>query len=114
MCARFAWCLYTAERDLGGPHFGSETPNAYSPDDIEFMEQVARPVAVAVDNALNFESVEGYREQLARERDRLRALLEINNAVVSCLETRPLFQAISGSLRRAFGLDYVSLLFDPE
>jgi formate hydrogenlyase transcriptional activator len=107
--------LFTAQRDLGGLHFGSEAPNAYSPQDIEFMQQVARPVAVAVDNALNFESVESYRSELAHERDRLRALLEINNAVVSCLEIRPLFQAISAALRRSFGLDYASLLlFDPE
>lgn len=107
--------LYTAQRDIGGLHIGSETANAYSPEDIEFMEQVARPVAVAVDNALNFESVEAYKEQLGKERDRLRTLLEINNAVVSCLETRTLFQAISRSLRGAFGLDYASvLLHDAE
>src|SRR5262249_40566099 len=107
--------LSTAQRDLGGLNFGSEAPNAYSPDDIEFMQQVARQVAVAVDNALTFEAVESYRTELAHERDRLRALLEINNAVVSCLETGPLFQAISGSLRRTFGLDYASLLvYDSE
>jgi formate hydrogenlyase transcriptional activator len=102
--------LYTAQRDIGGLHFGSAAANAYSPEDIEFMEQVARPVAVAVDNALNFESVEAYREQLARERDRLRTLLEINNAVVKYLEIKPLFQAIAGSLRPTFGLDYASVL----
>ncbi|MBS1858953.1 MAG: sigma 54-interacting transcriptional regulator [Acidobacteria bacterium] len=107
--------LYTAQRDIGGLHFGSQEAEGYSPEDIEFMEQVARPVAVAVDNALNFEAVEGYREQLARERDRLRTLLEINNALVQCLETRQLFDAISGSLRRAFGLDYASiLLYDSD
>jgi formate hydrogenlyase transcriptional activator len=107
--------LYTAQRDLGGLHFGSQVPNAYCPEDIEFMEQVARQVAVAVDNALNFESVESYRAELAHERDRLRALLDVNNAVVSCLEIRPLFQAIAGSLRRTFGLDYASLLlYEPE
>jgi len=107
--------LYTAQRDIGGLHFGSLRPNAYSPEDIEFMGQVARPVAVAVDNALNFESVEAYREQLALERDRLRTLLEINNAVVQYLETKPLFHAISGLLRRTFGLDYASvMLYDPE
>ena len=107
--------LFTAQRDIGGLHFGSEEPNAYPPEDIEFMEQVARQVAVAVDNALNYEAAAAYREQLARERDRLRALLDVNNAVVSCLEIRPLFQAISGSLRRYFGLDYASLLlYDAE
>ena len=95
--------LFTAHRDLGGLHFGSLEKNAYSADDIEFMQHVARQVAVAVDNALNSEALE-------RERDRLRALLEINNAVVGHLASEPLFQAISASLRRAFGLDYASLL----
>jgi formate hydrogenlyase transcriptional activator len=102
--------LYTAQRDLGALHFGSLQRNAYSDNDIEFMQQVARQVAVAVENALNYEAARDYEEQLSRERDRLRVLLEINNAVVSHLDTRPLFQAISASLRSAFGLDYVSIL----
>jgi formate hydrogenlyase transcriptional activator len=102
--------LYTAQRDLGGLSFGSLQPNAYSADDIEFMQQVARQVAVAVDNALNHEAASAYEEQLKRERDRLSALLEINNAVVACLAAKPLYQAISASLRRTFGLDYASLL----
>jgi formate hydrogenlyase transcriptional activator len=107
--------LFTAQRDLGGIHFGSLQTDAYRPEDIEFMEHVARQVAVAVDNALNSESTRAYEEQLARERDRLRTLLEINNAVVQCLATRQLFQAISASLRRTFGLDYASLLiYDAE
>ena len=37
------------------------------------MQHVARQVAVAVDNALNYEAARAYEEQLARERDRLRA-----------------------------------------
>jgi formate hydrogenlyase transcriptional activator len=107
--------LFTAQRDLGGLLFGSVHGNAYTRGDIEFMQHVARQVAVAVDNALNYEAARAYEEQLARERDRLRALLEINNAVVSCLATKPLFQAISRTLRDGFGLDYVSLLIhDPE
>uniref|UniRef100_Q01NG3 Transcriptional regulator, NifA subfamily, Fis Family n=1 Tax=Solibacter usitatus (strain Ellin6076) TaxID=234267 RepID=Q01NG3_SOLUE len=107
--------LFTAQRELGGLHFGSLTKDAYSPQDIEFMGQVARQVAVAVDNALNSESAIAYEAQLSRERDRLRALLEVNNAVVTCLETGQLFDAIAGSLRRRFGVDYASLLiYDPE
>jgi formate hydrogenlyase transcriptional activator len=102
--------LITAQRDLGGLSFGSDRPNAYSREDIEFMQQVARQVAVAVDNALNHEAARAYEDQLKRERDRLSALLEINNAVVTRLAAKPLFQAISSSLRRTFGLDYASLL----
>jgi formate hydrogenlyase transcriptional activator len=107
--------LFTAQRDLGGLHFGSLRKHAYSAEDIEFMQHVARQVAVAVDNALNHEAAQAYEEQLARERDRLRTLLEVNNAVVRCLSSKQLFQAISASLRRTFGLDYASLLIhDPE
>src|ERR1035437_10316383 len=107
--------LFTAQRELGGLHFGSLTKNAYSEEDIEFVGQVARQVAVAVDNALHSEAAVAYEEQLAHERDRLRTLLEVNNAVAGCLETRELFQAISASLRRCFGLDYASLLIhDPD
>jgi formate hydrogenlyase transcriptional activator len=107
--------LYTVQRDLGSLSFGSLREDACPPEDIEFMRQVARQVAVAVDNALNSEAAVAYEEQLARERDRLRALLEINNAVVSCLDSRQLFQAMAAALRRTFGLDYASLLIhDPE
>jgi len=107
--------LYTAQRDLGGLSFGSLQPNAYSTEDVEFMQQVAKQVAVAVDNALNHEAARAYEEQVKLERDRLRALLEINNAVVQYLSSKPLFHAISASLRRTFGLDYASLLiYDPE
>jgi formate hydrogenlyase transcriptional activator len=107
--------LFTAQHDLGGLHFGSQQVDAYTPADIEFMEHVGRQVAVAVDNALNFESARAYEEQLSRERDRLRTLLEINNAVVSCLASKPLFQTISATLRRSFGMDYAGLLIhDPD
>jgi len=102
--------LVTAQHDLGGLSFGAVEANAYSDQDIEFMQQVARQVAVAVDNALNHEAARAYEDELKRERDRLSALLEINNAVVTCLSSKPLFHAISASLRRTFSLDYASLL----
>jgi formate hydrogenlyase transcriptional activator len=107
--------LSTAQRRLGALSFGSLSSDAYSPGDIEFMEQVAKQVAVAVENVLNREAAEAYEEQLARERDRLRVLLEVNNAVVANLETEDLFQAISASLKHGFGMEYASLaLYDPE
>ncbi len=102
--------LVTAQREIGGLHFGSVAKEAYLPADIEFMQQAARQVAVAVDNALNHEAAWEYEQQLSHERDRLRALLEINNAVVSCLGSKQLFESIAGSLRRTFGLDYSSVM----
>ncbi|MGA8578966.1 MAG: sigma 54-interacting transcriptional regulator, partial [Bryobacteraceae bacterium] len=102
--------LRTAQRQIGGLTFGSTMQDAYTAADIEFMQQVAHQVSVAVDNALNFEAARTYELALARERDRLRALLEINNAVVSSVASKELFRSASASLRRVFGLDYTSLL----
>jgi formate hydrogenlyase transcriptional activator len=107
--------LSTAQRRLGALNFGSTMKDAYTAEEIAFMRQVAKQVAVAVDNALNYEAAAAYEQQLARERDRLRVLLELNNAVVTNLETGQLFQAISSCLKNSFGMEYASLaLYDPE
>ena len=79
--------LTTAQRRLGVMSFGRSTPHHHTESEIAFLQQVARQVAVAVDNALNFERAQAYQRQLAQERDRLRVLLEVNNAVVS--QARP-------------------------
>ena len=59
------------------------------------MQQVANQVAVAVDNVLHDESARSAQQQLTRERDRLRLLLEVNNAVVSHLDLDEVFTAVS-------------------
>jgi len=107
--------LTSAHRRLGALGFGRGSAHPYSGAEVEFMQQVARQVAVAVDNALNYQQAQAYQQQLAQERDRLRVLLEVNNAVVSNLELRPLFDAIAACLRRVMRHEYTSLaLYDPE
>jgi formate hydrogenlyase transcriptional activator len=107
--------LTTARRRLGGLSFASRQAAAYDNADLEFLGQVARQVAVAVDNALNAESAQAYERDLARERDRLKILLDINNAVVSRLDLKDLFEVVSGSVRGKLGHAYSSLLlYDAE
>jgi formate hydrogenlyase transcriptional activator len=101
--------LTTAQRRLGTMGFGKLESHHYDRSEVDFMQQVARQVAVAVDNALNFETVRDYQQQLARERDRLRVLLEVNNALVSTLDLRELFHVIASSLRRVLHHEYTSL-----
>jgi formate hydrogenlyase transcriptional activator len=58
-----------------------------------------------------------YQENLAlaRERDHLHLLLEVNNVVVSTLDLHELLGAISTCLRRVIAHDYASLvLYEPE
>jgi formate hydrogenlyase transcriptional activator len=106
--------LTTAQRRLGVLSFGRLTLHRYTENEIAFLQQVARQVAVAVDNALNFERAQAYQRQLAHERDRLRVLLEVNNAVVSKLDLHDLLSAISASLRRVIHHEYTSLaLYEP-
>src|SRR5258705_1797254 len=107
--------LTTAQRRLGVLSFGRVTPHHYAEVEVSFIQQVARQVAVAVDNALNFERAQAYQRQLAQERDRLRVLLEVNNAMVSKLDLRSLLNAISASLRRVIHHEYTSLaLFEDD
>ncbi len=100
--------LTTAQHRLGALMFGfvSEGPVE---SQLDFMRQVTAQVAVAVDNTLNFEKAEKYQRQLARERDRLRVLLEITNVLVSELDIRELFPSITACLRRVMPSQYSSL-----
>ncbi len=107
--------LTSAQRRLGAIGFGRLDKHRYAGEEILFLQQVARQVAVAVDNALHAQSVQAYQQQLARERDRLRVLLEVNNAIVSTLDLGELFTGISSSLCRVMHHEYTSLaLYDAE
>jgi formate hydrogenlyase transcriptional activator len=107
--------LTTPQRRLGAINFASARPRTYDSCDLKLFGRTARLVAVAVDNALNFQSVQSYQRQLTAERDHLRLLLEINNAVVTQLDFRQLFQQIAASLRRVLQQDYLSVaLYDRQ
>ena len=107
--------LTTAQRRLGALGFGSRQDAAYDAVDLQFLGRVAAQVAVAVDNALNSEAAASLQSELARERDRLRVVLDVTTAMVSSLDTRELFRTISASLRPVLRHDYTSLVLrDPE
>jgi formate hydrogenlyase transcriptional activator len=101
--------LTTAQRRLGAMGFGRLQPKAISDSDIQFMQRVAAQVAVAVDNALNFEAAQAYQAQLAEQRDRLQVLLDINNVLVTSRELEELFRGIVTALTRVLHHDYTSL-----
>jgi formate hydrogenlyase transcriptional activator len=101
--------LTTPRRRLGAFNVGSSEPGAYSADDLEFLQRVADQVAVAVENALNYQEARALQEQVTRERDRLKLLLDVNNAVVSNLSLAELFRAIPASVRAAMQCDAACL-----
>jgi len=107
--------LTTAQHKLGAMGFGRLVPEQLTPAEVQFMQRVAAQVAVAVDNALNFETSQAYQKQLSQERDRLQVLLDINNVLVTSRALPELFSGIVTTLMRVIHHDYTSLaMLDPN
>src|ERR1700693_1102045 len=71
--------LRTAHRRLGCFGVGSTQPDAYSPEEVEFLSLVADQVALAIDDAFHF-------LELQQERNRLKMLLAVSSTVPSNLD----------------------------
>ena len=107
--------LTTPRRRLGAFSLGHTETNAYALDQLEIPKLAASQVAVAVENALNYQDASQLQEEVARERDRLKLLLDVNNAVVSNLSLTELFKVIPSRVRLAMQCDAACLsLPDPQ
>jgi formate hydrogenlyase transcriptional activator len=99
MCA---FPLATAHRRLGSLLLGSTHSNAYSPEEVRFCALVADQIALATDDAINFQA-----SQKAQER--LELLLDLTNRVVSNLNLRDALREISAQVRRVMHCDGVGI-----
>jgi formate hydrogenlyase transcriptional activator len=101
--------LTTVHRRIGTLGVASRRSDAYSEEEVRFLSLVADQVALAVDDALNFEASRAAQAALQHKNERLKLLLELNNQIVSTLELRDLLRAISASLRALMQCDAVSV-----
>ena len=100
--------LKVQDRVIGVLSLGSYREAAFSKQDADLLEQIASQLAIAVENALNFQRAE-------RERDRKKLLLNINNAVVSHLDLKDLVKTVSATLRDIMPHDSAGIaLYEPE
>jgi formate hydrogenlyase transcriptional activator len=90
--------LTTAHRRIGSMFIASERPNAYSEDEVRFLVLVADQMALAIDDALNFEASRTAQEQL-------KLLLDLTNSVISTLDLRELLRSVSRNLRSVMSCD---------
>ena len=90
--------LTTGDNRLGAFGFSSVAPADPSPAEIAFLERVASEFAVAVESFLA-------KQAAVRERDRLRTLFDITNALVSKLHRDELLSAISDQLAKVIRHD---------
>jgi formate hydrogenlyase transcriptional activator len=94
--------LTAGENRLGAFGFGCLVPFAPSREELAFLERVASEFAVAVEAFLA-------KQDLLRERDRLRTLFDVTKALVSKLSPDELFAAISAQLSRVVRHDFAVL-----
>ena len=94
--------LSTAHRRLGSLVIASQKLDAYSEDEVEFLALVAGQIALAMDDAINFQASR-------RAQERLELLLDLTNRVVSTLDLRDLLRVIAANLRRVMQSDGVGI-----
>src|SRR5450755_258699 len=99
--------LTAGENRLGAFGFSSVAPYDPSPAEMEFLQRVATEFAVAVEGFLA-------RKAVVRERDRLRTLFDITNALVSKLAADELFSAISDQLSKIIRHDHALITLRNE
>ncbi|HTB12934.1 MAG TPA: sigma 54-interacting transcriptional regulator [Bryobacteraceae bacterium] len=95
--------LTTAHRRLGSLAIASESADTYSDEDVLFFSLVADQIALATDDALNFEASQ-------RNGERLQLLLDLSNRVMSNLELPELLKEISASIRQVMQCDGVGVI----
>ena len=99
--------LTSGDNRLGALGFSSVDRYEPSPAELIFLERVSGEFAVAVESFLA-------RQKAVQERDRLRTLFEITNALVTKLSPSELFPAISDQLSKVVRHDHAVLTLRHE
>src|SRR6266487_4931284 len=99
--------LTTVHRRLGGLALGSIEANAYSSEEISFLSLVANQVALAVDDALNFDASGQAKEALHASEERLRLIVDNIPGLVLTMRAEGELEFVSQQ-----GLDYSGKTLD--
>ncbi len=94
--------LTTAHRFLGSLMIASSCPFTYSNEEVRFLSLVVNQIALAMDDALNFQASK-------KAQERLELLLDLTNSVVSNLDLRDVLRAASANIRRVMRCDGVGV-----
>ena len=99
--------LTTAHVKLGALGFGSKSVTAFSPRDVQFLHRVAELVTLSLDSTLS-------QEALARERDRAKALVEVENTLAVSPDLKHLLLAAASSIHNLVVCDSASISYFDE
>jgi formate hydrogenlyase transcriptional activator len=107
--------LKTARGSYGVLNIGKPEDDAFAPEEVALLEEVARQLAIAFENALSFREVERYRAESQAQRDRLQLLLDVNNQLLAQPESYAKRLSVVGMARRFVEHDYAALvIWDAE
>src|SRR5215813_6411551 len=96
--------LFTSEgKVLGTFSINYREPRSPSASELQLIENASHITGIAIERHMN-------EEELRRERDRLRLLLEITKSVTSRLDLRQVVEALSTSLFKVMQCDVSALL----
>ncbi len=102
-------------KSIGTLGIGSDKANQYSEADAEFLCEVAGQVALAAANMKSYEEIGALNAQVTRTAERRRALLEVNNAIITNLTEEALLRSISDAVRPLIPFDRCAItLYKPE
>ena len=102
--------LITKRGKYGVLNVGSPRPDAFPVSEMMLLWQIARQLAVAIENALVFDRAEQYRLEASADRDRFKLLLDVNNTLVSQLDAHALWLSMFETVRQTLDHDYASLI----
>jgi formate hydrogenlyase transcriptional activator len=106
--------LILGGKALGTLNIGSEHKNQYCEADAEFLREVASQVALAIGNMTAYEEIAALNSEVGRAAERNRALLEINNTIITNLTQEALLHSVAEALRRIIPFDGAALtLYSP-
>jgi formate hydrogenlyase transcriptional activator len=95
--------LTTKRQRLGTLSLGSSRPNLYGKAELHLLRATVQMGALAIEKFLSCSSFE-------QETERLQALLHLNSILVSKLEIRDMFAAVSEAIRTVLKPDYARIL----
>lgn len=110
----YVFPVSTSQKRYGILAVTKERGQEFVPEDVALLRSMASHVAVALECALARDRAEQYQRELARERDRLRLVLDINNHVAK-LDINDVLRSASASIRSYFASDFTAFwIFDKD
>jgi formate hydrogenlyase transcriptional activator len=107
--------LKTARGAYGVLNLGKAEDDAFAEDEVDLLQEVARQLAIAFENAFSFEKAERYRQESLAQRDRLQLLLDINNQLLAQPESHARRITVLEVVRPFVAHDYAALvIWDAE